>query len=121
MYYRSHRGMPVAPGRILWYSSGRDREVVACSRLVEAMVGAPERLYREFKRFGVWDLSQVQQTPRRPTVGVLRFADTAIFERPLALARLRSLRMHVATLPSQGPVKIPAALFGALYREGRTA
>ena len=36
VYYKSGNTRPPAPGRILWYSSRRDKEVVACSRLVKA-------------------------------------------------------------------------------------
>lgn len=121
VYYRSDRNMPKAPGRILWYSSGRDQQLVACSRLVEAVTGTPEGLHREFRRYGVWDLAQVRGTPRRDRVGVLRFADTEVFPRPISLSTLRSLSQGIARLPGQGPTKIPSTLFAELYAEGRRA
>lgn len=121
VYYRASRGMPSAPGRVLWYSSGRDQQLVACSRLVESVTGAPEGLYREFRHLGVWNLRQVQGEPRRNVVGALRFADTEVFQRPIPLKALRGMSAGAARLPSQSPLQIHAPLFQTLYEEGRTA
>jgi len=121
VYYRSNRNMPSAPGRVLWYSSGRDQQLVACSRLVEAVTGTPESLHREFRRYGVWDLAQVRGTPRRDRVGALRFADTEVFPQPVSLMKLRRLSQGIVRLPGQGPTKIPSTLFATLYAEGRKA
>ena len=120
VYYRSSRGMPDAPGRVLWYSSRRDMELVACSRLVEAVTGTPEALHREFRHLGVWNLKQVRGEPRRPLVGALRFADTELFDHPISLKALRGLTAGAASLPGQGPVRIDDALFRLLYEEGRS-
>lgn len=120
VYYRSSRGMPDAPGRVLWYSSRRDMQLVACSRLVEAVTGAPEALHREFRHLGVWSLKQVRGEPRRDLVGALRFADTELFSHPISLRVLRGLTGGAARLPGQGPVRIDAALFKLLYEKGRS-
>ena len=83
VYYKSGQSRPNAPGRILWYSSKRDMQVVACSRLVESVIGTPEVLHREFANIGILTLDQVRavRDKRRGKVTALRFADTEIFAR----------------------------------------
>lgn len=121
VYYRSSRSQPRAPGRLLWYSSKRDMEVVACSRLVDSTTSSAESLYRSFRSLGVWNLEQIRECSTDGRVGAIRFADTEVFENPISLRRLRELSVGSASLPSQGPVKITGALFAAIYAEGRRA
>ena len=119
VYYRSGRTQLDDPGRILWYSSTRDRQVVACSRLVESIVGSPEALHRAFAHLGVWSLSQVRASAdKRGRVNALRFADTEIFTRPVALARVRELTGHTARLTIQSPVEVDGQQFAHIYEEG---
>jgi len=119
VYYRSSRAQPSPPGRLLWYASGRDQQLVACSRLVDAVSGTPESLHRAYRRLGVWNLNQVRDAAKGGRVGALRFADTEIFSRPVSLSRIRELSAGSAMLPSRGPLRISAQLFAALYAEGR--
>jgi hypothetical protein len=89
VYYRSGQSRPNGPGRILWYSSARDKEIVACSLLVESVTGTPEVLHRAFANLGVWNLHQVRAAmDKRGRVNALRFADTEIFTRPVPLRRV---------------------------------
>lgn len=119
VYYRAPSGQPSAPARILWYSSRRDRQVVACSRLVEAVTGEPDALHREFRHLGVWKRPQVRAAAKRGQVGAIRFADTEVLPHPVALEWIRSLSDEGARLPSQGPRKISEQLFTEIYRKGR--
>ncbi|MFH5230223.1 hypothetical protein [Antrihabitans spumae] len=117
VYYRSARMQLQAPARLLWYSSEQDMQVVACSRLLESSTGTPESLYQSFKQLGVWNLSMIRNAADdKNRVGVLRFTDTEIFERPIPLNTLR--RFSGAKLPSQGPRRIDNSLFKILYDEG---
>lgn len=119
VYYRSGRNRLDGPGRILWYSSTRDQELVACSRLVESIVGSPEALHRAFAHLGVWSLTQVRASAdKRGRVNALRFADTELFVRPIALRRVRELTGHTAKLTIQSPVQIDGQQFARLYEEG---
>ncbi|HSX69005.1 GNAT family N-acetyltransferase [Nocardioides sp.] len=120
VYYKSGQYKPVAPGRILWYSSRRDQQVVAASRLVESVVGSPEVLHREFSNIGILTLDQVREArgKRAGTVVALRFADTEIFNRPLSLARVQELSNGAARLTVQSPVRVDSAWFKRLYEEG---
>jgi len=119
VYYRSGQSRPAAPGRILWYSSARDRELVACSRLVESVTGSPEVLHREFANIGVLTLQQVRAVAdKRGKVNALRFADTEIFDRPIPLVRVQELSRGTVRLTLQSPVPVDAAWFKRLYEEG---
>lgn len=85
VYYRSGKNRLDGPGRILWYSSTRDKQMVRCSRLVESLSGTPEGLHRAFAHLGVWSLGQVRASAdNRGRVNALRFADTELFPRPLS-------------------------------------
>jgi hypothetical protein len=119
VYYRAPSAQPSAPARILWYSSGRDRQVVACSRLVDAMVGEADAVHREFKHLGVWTRAQVRAAAHRGRIGAVRFADTEVFPHPVSLEWLRALSPEGAKLPSQGPRKVSEQLFAEVYRKGR--
>jgi ribosomal protein S18 acetylase RimI-like enzyme len=119
VYYRSGQSRPAAPGRVLWYSSRRDKEIVACSRLVESVIGTPEVLHREFANIGVFTLDQVRASrDRRGKVNALRFADTEIFRRPIPLARVQELSKDAAKLTIQSPYPVDAVVFQRLYEEG---
>lgn len=118
VYYRTPRGMPHAPGRVLWYSSGRDQQVVACSRLLESIVADPETCYRDFRHLGVWTRSQVQAAVRSDEVGAIRFGDTRVFNNPVGLSRLRVLSEGEARIPGQGPVELSRRVFAQIYQEG---
>jgi GNAT superfamily N-acetyltransferase len=120
VYYRSGQSKPKSPGRILWYSSKRDMEVVACSRLVESVIGTPEVLHREFANIGVLTLDQVRSVRDKRTgkVTALRFTDTEIFTRPLSLARVQELSNGTARLTMRSPVPVDSDTFKRLYKEG---
>jgi len=119
VYYRSGQSRPAAPGRILWYSSARDQELVACSRLVESVTGSPEVLHREFANIGVFALQQIRAiADKRGKVNALRFSDTEIFARPIPLARVQELSGGTAKLTLQSPSPVDSAWFKRLYEEG---
>lgn len=119
VYYRSPSGQPRAPARILWYSSGRDRQIVACSRLVESLIGEPDALHREFKRLGVWDRTQVREAARSGRVGAIRFSDTEVLAHPVELDWIRGLSDEGARLIVRWPSEVSGQLFTAIYMKGR--
>lgn len=55
---------------------------------------------------------------KRGRVNALRFADTEIFTRPVALGRVRELSGHTARLTIQSPVEVDGQQFARLYEEG---
>ena len=40
-------------GRILWYVSAPDKQVIAVSHLDEVVINTPKELFRKFKKFGI--------------------------------------------------------------------
>jgi GNAT superfamily N-acetyltransferase len=127
VYYRSPRGLRLqAPARLLWYISGSgpgvayQPGVVACSQLDSVVTGTPEELHSRYRHLGVWDLGKIMQASRDGQVQALRFTNTE----PLAhiplprLRRIAAAHGHLARHP-QGPLRVSAELFAALYQEGR--
>lgn len=119
VYYRSGRNRLPSPGRILWYSSKRDKQVVGCSRLVESLIGTPEALHRVFAHLGVWDLEKVRASADgRGRVNALRFSDTEIFPHPISLSRVRELSGRTVTLTIRSATQIDGQQFACLYEDG---
>lgn len=125
VYYRSPRPAAVqAPARILWYLSSDSRHphqpgVIACSHLDAVLADDPETLFERFRHLGVWSINEVRAAARQGKAQALRFTNTDTFPRPVPLARLTQLgREHGGSAVPQGPRRIPAQLFAAIYREG---
>jgi GNAT superfamily N-acetyltransferase len=124
VYYRSPRSCgETAPARLLWYVTNHHRDgmkaVVACSRLEEIVVDDPHTLHRRFRHLGVWQQQQVEGRARNGRARALRFVDTEVFPRPVALDRLREPAGWSKRQPAlQGPRRITSELFAAVYQEG---
>jgi hypothetical protein len=125
VYYRSPNPAAVqAPARILWYLSSDNRHphqpgVIACSHVDAVIVDDPDTLFERFRHLGVWSINEVRAAARQDKAQALRFTNTDTFPRPVPLARLTQLgREHGGSAVPQGPRRIPAQLFAAIYREG---
>lgn len=129
VYYRSPGGTrPQAPARLLWYMSegGHTTQqpagIIACSQL-DAVVTAPvDELYDRFQHLGVWDRNTVRQAAREGIAQALRFTNTEIFPRPIPRHAIRRIAVDnggPVNAPQQ-PTRVPAAMFAALYQEGRS-
>jgi GNAT superfamily N-acetyltransferase len=124
VYYRSTTPRTPAPARLIWYVTDEPRggvaAVIGCSRLDEALTGKPTVLFQRFRHLGVWQLDQVAKSAKSSgQAQALRFADTEIFERRIALQRLRRLAAdHGQTLALRSPQKITSGFFTAIYQEG---
>jgi hypothetical protein len=128
VYYRSPKGPRIqAPARLLWYISGSgpgvayQPGVVACSQLDSVDTGTPDELHSRYRHLGVWDLGKILQASRDDQVQALRFTNTEqLAHIPLPrLRRIAAAHGHRAGHP-QGPQRLSADLFAALYREGRS-
>ncbi|MEW2303022.1 hypothetical protein AB0958_24135 [Streptomyces sp. NPDC006655] len=129
VYYRSsgHRGESV-PARLLWYVSEgpagvESQMIVGSSRLDEVLIDTPDALFSKFEHLGVYGRAEVQEAA--DTSGhamALRFSDTEIFPRPVALRRLTSLTGELGLPWSSNSLislsKISNELFQAVYKEG---
>jgi predicted transcriptional regulator/GNAT superfamily N-acetyltransferase len=117
VYFRKHRPhILTGPGRILWYVSGRERQVVAYSRLEQVVVAHPRKLHRKFARLGVLSEDVIAEQAKNGRAMAVLFSDTEHFERPVPLERLRAIDRRLSPLPSPRQID-PQSLF-AVYREG---
>jgi GNAT superfamily N-acetyltransferase len=113
------------PARILWYVSDAKRfagarNLRACSRLDEVMVGKPKDLYRRFKRLGIYNWENVFEVAKKDLdreIMALRFSDTELFKNPIEWNELQSiLRSGGCNTQIQSSVRVSAELFAQLYR-----
>lgn len=126
VYYRAPRPRgEKAPARILWYASSDDTlsvsAVFACSRLEQCVTDDGERLYRQFKRLGVYGRKDVLETSNRyeGQAMALRFSDTALLPATVSHKRLVELGARYGQKVNvQSVFKISPDLFHALYQEG---
>jgi ribosomal protein S18 acetylase RimI-like enzyme/predicted nucleic acid-binding protein len=108
----------VAPGRVLWYVSGKgSMSIKACSQLEERIVGTPKEVYARFRHLGVYAWKHVLETAGgnldHPLMA-FRFARTERFTRPVTLTDLQ--RMEIPQ--PQNPRKISGEQFAVIYRLG---
>jgi GNAT superfamily N-acetyltransferase len=115
---------PGVIGRILWYVSfdkafTGTKEVKACSRLDEVIIDKPEKLYRQFRHLGVYelnDLMTIAKNEPNKDIMAIKFSDTKIFTKPLTLNRLREILVNKTTVQSLFPISTER--FAIIYNEG---
>ena len=118
-YYCSAKNKYVtAPGRILWYVSGRGSMCIkACSQLEECFIETPKQLYSRLRHLGVYAWKHVLETvdgnPDHPLMA-FRFSKTERFRRPITLAELQ--RMGIPQ--PLNPRRIDSEQFAAIYKFG---
>jgi predicted transcriptional regulator len=129
VYYRSkwaNGGLrPGVIGRILWYVSSNSsftlgtKEVKACSRLEEVIIDKPEKLYRQFRSLGVYelkDLMTIAKDEPNADIMAIRFSHTQLFPNPLTLKRIQGILGNKTTV--QSVFRLPETKFGIIYKEG---
>ena len=124
VYYRSknRHKMLAAPGRILWYVSGKKREIIAVSRLDDVVIDNTKELFKRFKKFGIleWrDLYKMCNGDPSKELMVLKFSHTFLFQKPVSLDDVRTIyARHGAGLSLQGPSKVLPKIFYELFQRG---
>lgn len=130
VYYRSatHVKTITSPARILWYVSDdgisqRRRMIIGCSYLDFCEVGKAKELYKKYKRYGVYewtDVSSLAEKSTYKTLMVINFSDTELFETPISLEETRNiLKENTGKQYSfQSPVKINEIIFKEIYSKG---
>lgn len=118
-YYCSANNTHVtAPGRVLWYVSGKgSMSIKACSHLEERIIGTPKELYTRFRHLGVYAWKHVLETADGNLdhpVMAFRFSRTERFTRPVTLAQLQQMGVP----QPQNPRRITAEQFAAIYKLG---
>ena len=124
VYYRkkNRHKMLVPPGRILWYVSEREKQIVAVSHLDEVEIGIPQELFKKFKRFGIleWeDLYKMCGCNTETEIMALKFSHTFPFRQPISLETIRTVfKEDKVGLSLQPPSKIPTETFRKLFYLG---
>jgi predicted nucleic acid-binding protein len=117
-YCSAHNKHVTAPGRILWYVSGKgSMSIKACSHLEERVIGLPKQLFARFGHLGIYAWKHVLETAAGKLENPLmafRFLRTERFIRPVTLEELQ--RMEIPQ--PQNPRIINAEQFAAIYRLG---
>ena len=129
VYYRSNWAngdlRPGVIGRILWYVSSNSsftlgtKEVKACSRLEEVIIDKPEKLYRQFRSLGVYelkDLMTIAKDEPKADIMAIRFSHTELFPNPLTLKIIQGILGNKTTV--QRVFRLPETKFGIIYKEG---
>ncbi len=109
-----------APARILWYVSQDKRHpesgcIRAHSRLDEVLLGTPKSLYRQFRRFGIYDWKDVfakAQNNLDKQIMALRFCKTEMLDTTYTYDEIIQLLAEVGIKTQlQSPCQIPANIF----------
>jgi len=129
VYYKSKSAngglRPGVIGRILWYVSSNSsftqgtKEVKACSRLEEVIIDKPEKLYRQFRSLGVYelkDLMKIAKDEPNADIMAIRFSHTQLFPHPLTLNRIQGILGKKTTV--QSVFRVSKTNFGIIYKEG---
>jgi hypothetical protein len=117
-YCSAHNKYVTAPGRILWYVSGKgSMSIKACSYLEERVIGLPKELFARFRHLGIYAWKHVLETADGKLDNPLmafRFLRTERFVRPVTLAELQQMEIP----QPQNPRNITAEQFATIYRLG---
>lgn len=122
VYYKSAPYKPSAPGRILWYVSGkRGGSIVAASQLVSSHTGVPQDLHARFRKYGVWSQQDIADiADKKGRAVALRFGDTEIFRSEVPLAWADRIAKENGNKLSTVPTArlITDAAFQVIYDKG---
>ena len=110
------------PGRILWYVSRSQKQIVAVSHLDEVVIDTAKELLRKFKKFGILGWKELYQMCAGDTsmeLMALRFSHTFVFRRRIPLNDVRAVYAEDASgLTVQMPTSMPASRFQKLFKLG---
>ncbi len=124
VYYRkpNFHNMLTAPGRILWYVSAPDQQIIAVSCLDGVVIDTTKELFRKFKKFGVleWeDLREMCEGDPSKELMALKFSHTFPFREPVSLDVLRTIcDENGVRLSLQGPSERTPEVFHKLFQRG---
>ena len=124
VYYRAatHHKMLTTPGRILWYVSKPDKQVIAVSSLDEVIIDTAQELFRKFHEFGTleWqDLYEMCNGNPLKEFMALRFSHTFPFPAPVSLDVMRTVfKENGVGLSLQAPSRLLPEVFRELFQRG---
>lgn len=124
VYYRKNKPLKIlkTPGRILWYVSQTQKQIVAISHLDEVVGGNPKELFKKFRKLGIlgWDeLYKMCGGDTSAELTALRFSHTFAFKNGITLETVRKVYREEGKAPNlQSPNRVPANIFRRLFEIG---
>ena len=123
VYYRSPKKFNMVAGaRILWYvsSHGANKvsEIRACSRLISSETDTAKKLFKKYKRLGIYEWSNLMEITKDNPDGkvmAMRFYQTEYFKRPIELKDFLSYGIKGQPF---GPKNITNEQFMNIYTDG---
>ncbi|WP_101757293.1 hypothetical protein [Oceanicoccus sp. KOV_DT_Chl] len=123
VYYRSPKRFSMVSGaRILWYvsSHGANKvsEIRACSRLISSETDTAKRLFRKYKRLGIYEWSNLMEITKNDPDGevmAMRFYQTEYFKNPVELEDFQKYGINGAPI---SPKNTTNEQFINLYTDG---
>jgi len=125
-YYRSPKPKVLQPqGRVLWYVSDDEahgsKMIRACSQITRVLTGKPKEIFRQFRRYGVFDWPHVLKSAGGldNDVMAVEFSDTELFKQPISWRDIQStLHRHGMNSTFPSPVAIKEEIFLDFYKQG---
>lgn len=127
VYYRkTHPNILTAPARLLWYVTDNghlgSKHLRACSYLDNIIIDRPKKLYRKFRRLGIYRWNDVFRTAKKNLnnkIMAVKFSKTELFENPIPWEKLSKLLQELEGrgAPIQSPVRIKKDTFIKLYKK----
>ncbi len=128
-YYRSPRngGGIAAPGRILWYVAGSEREygvrsIRAVSSLSEVVCRPVAQLWHRFQRLGVYELADIEKAATNGRAMAIRFSNTELLKYPVPLDDYRFIATgdsKSSAVVLQSPRLVDEHVFAEILSRGR--
>jgi len=123
VYYRSSKPFNMLSGaRILWYvsSHGANRvsEIRACSRLISSETDTAKRLFKKYKRLGIYEWTNLMEITKNDPEGdvmAMRFYQTECFKNPIELQAFQKYGINGQPF---GPKNITNEQFINIYTYG---
>ncbi len=123
VYYRSSKRFNMLSGaRILWYvsSHGANKvsEIRACSRLISSETDTAKRLFKKYKRLGIYEWSNLMEITKCDPDGevmAMRFYQTEYFKKPIELKDFQNYGIKGQPF---GPKNITNEQFINIYTDG---
>jgi GNAT superfamily N-acetyltransferase len=129
VYYRSGRGVrPPAGARLIWYVTGQFggrpvKSVRACSSCDDVVVDSATRVYKSYRRLGIFawhNVLQAAQGELHRSIMAIRFVRTEEYQNPVPLSQARTVHTTLTgkALSVRSLMPIEEAVFAAIHNQG---
>ena len=128
VYYKSSKpNVLSAPARVLWYISSDNKKnqgkgkIVATSYIDEIFIDNPKKLFKQFKKLGIYKWKDIQKTSKNSdTIMAFIFSETELFNRVIGIDKLKQVYKNFENknFLIVSPIKIKNKTYIELYKKG---